>query len=180
MGCLLLAALVVSGCSRTTLPAPQTSQPATTVASPSTSTTPAGNTPSATPTQTPEKPKDATAWAKAIKQPTTKKIVTVTEDNDPNDLFGRPNGYTDGAVMYDSRSKCSKSEFGVVCGAFIEVWPDADSAKDRASYIQKLGKKLSFLSEYDETSGPVLLRVSGKLKPSQARAYLNAFKAIGA
>lgn len=180
LGGLFLASLLVSGCSGTAAPTPQTAQTNTTAISPSAASTPDATTPSATPTPAPETPKDATAWAKAIKQPTTKKIVTVTEDNDPNDLFGRPNGYTDGAVMYDSRVRCSKSEFGVDCGVFIEVWPDAESAKDRATYIQKLGKKLSFLSEYDETAGPVLLRLSGKLKPSQAKAYINAFKAIGA
>jgi hypothetical protein len=33
--------------------------------------------------------------------PSVRKVVTITEDNDPNCLIGRPNGYTDAAVIYD-------------------------------------------------------------------------------
>jgi hypothetical protein len=40
--------------------------------------------------------------------PSVGKVVTITEDNDPNDLIGRPSGYTDAAVVYDSEAECTE------------------------------------------------------------------------
>ena len=53
--------------------------------------------------------------------------MTITEDNDPNDLIGRPSGYTDAAVVYDSEAECT--ELGVDCGATIEIWPSEAFAR---------------------------------------------------
>jgi hypothetical protein len=106
--------------------------------------------------------------------PTVTKIVQITEDNDPNDKIGRPNGYTGGAVLYDRNVSCT--ELGVDCGATIEIWPTAEGARARAAYIQGLLKGAPALgAEYDYLNGPALLRVAGDIKPSKAKAYGAAF-----
>ncbi len=110
--------------------------------------------------------------AKALKAgiPSITKLVTITEDNDPNNLIGRPNGYTAAVVVYDKRVKCT--ELGVDCGASVEQWRTADDAKQRARYIAKVQKGAPVLgSEYHYLLGRVLVRVTGELKPSEANDY---------
>ena len=123
-------------------------------------------------------PATATAWAEAIKQPTTTQVVTITEDNDPNESLGRPGKYTDAAVIYDSRVECTDGP-GYDCGAKIEIYPTQEAAQARSGYLTKIHEENPILgSEWDEVSGGVLLRVTGSLKPSEAQAYRDAFRRI--
>lgn len=122
-------------------------------------------------------PATATEWAERVSQDTTTKIVTITEDNDPNNLIGRPNGYVDAAIIYDKRADCAS--LGASCGATIEVWADAVAAAARADMIAAMLEESPILgSEYHTVAGPVLLRVSGALKPSEASGYADAFTAV--
>lgn len=160
-------ALSLTGCSGATSSAPITVTATVTA------------TPTRAPTPTRTRPADSAAFATALKAaiPQVSKVVVITEDNDPNNSIGRPNGYTSAAVLYDKRTKCSRG-LGADCGATIEQWPTARDAKARASYIQGIYKKAPVLgSEYDTVKGTYLLRVSGDLKPSQAKAYSDAFSA---
>ena len=106
-------------------------------------------------------------------------MLTITEDNDPNDKIGRPGGYVDGAVMFDSRAEPLDDEPGVDQGVFLEVWPDEAAASDRSAYIQDALKAANgFLgTEYHFQHEGFLLRVTGKVKPSQVKAYETAFDA---
>lgn len=98
--------------------------------------------------------------------------VPITEDNDPNDLLGRPNGYIAATVLKDSRLADCGDDLGVDCGATVEEWPDAEAVKVRADFIAGLQKDSPLLgSEYHYLDGPVLVRVSGELKPSEAEGY---------
>jgi len=102
-------------------------------------------------------------------------VVTITEDNDPNDKIGRPGGYVSAATLYDRGTTCS--ELGSECGATVEVWPDQASAKARSTFIQDAlrGANGVLGEEYHYQDGPVLLRVTGRLKPSVAKTYEAAF-----
>lgn len=103
------------------------------------------------------------------------KVQDLTEETDPNDLLGRPNGYSAATVLHDSRAECGDGP-GVDCGAVIEQWPDEDAAQDRADYIQGILEDSPVLgSEYDYVNGSLLLRVSGALTPSEAEEYEQAF-----
>lgn len=105
-------------------------------------------------------------------------VVGITEDNDPNDLIGRPNGYEAAAVIYDDRVECD--ELGVECGATVEQWEDTDAAQDRSEYIQRILEDAPILgSEYHYLDGPFLVRVWGDLKPSEADEYEAAFTGEG-
>jgi hypothetical protein len=109
--------------------------------------------------------------------PSVRKVVTITDDNDPNDLIGRPNGYTDAAVIYDSEVQCA--EMGVDCGATIEIWPSDIDATARKDYIQTTLKANQALgTEYDTVHGSVLRRVTGQVEPSRAKAYATAFTLV--
>lgn len=103
------------------------------------------------------------------------KTVKITEDNDPNDDIGRPGKYQQAVSIYDSRAKCD-SKLDVSCGAKVEVYADADSAKTRKEYLEAVFKDAPILgSEYDYLDGATLLRVTGQLKPSEAKEYEAAF-----
>lgn len=132
-------------------------------------------------TKAPE-PRTATEIGAALKADISQitKVETVTEDNDPNDKIGRPGGYVDGVVVFDSRAEPDDpSEFGVVRGAFLEVWPDEAAATERSEFIQGALKDADGLlgSEYHYQQGAFLLRVTGDLKPSAAKAYETTFNA---
>lgn len=126
-------------------------------------------------------PRAATEIADAIKAeiPEISKVLTITEDNDPNDKIGRPGGYVDGAVMYDSRAEPLDEEPGADQGAFLEVWPDEAAATDRSEFIQDVLKSADGVlgTEYHYQHKEFLLRVTGKVTPSQAKAYERAFNA---
>jgi hypothetical protein len=107
--------------------------------------------------------------------PNVAELIEITEDNDPNNLIGRPNGYVAASVLVDSRlPRCA--ELGADCGAMIEQWPDQAAAQRRADYIQSMLKSMPMLGqEWSTVKGGLLLRVAGDLKPSEARAYETAF-----
>lgn len=107
--------------------------------------------------------------------PSVTEVVRLTEDNDPNDLLGHPDGYDHAAVFIDSRRpRCTAP--GIDCGAFLEVWGDAEEAKARSQYLRALLEGTPVLgSEVHFRSGPHLLRVSGELKAPAVEEYEAAF-----
>jgi hypothetical protein len=112
-------------------------------------------------------------------QVTTASLVKVyTEDDDPNKLLGRPNGYTSKIAFADSRIAEVDTEGAdkdaIERGGSIEVFSDAELAKGRAEYIQGILKNSGLGAEYDYLHGPVLVRVTGNLSPSKARDYERA------
>ncbi|WP_055491690.1 hypothetical protein [Streptomyces sp. TP-A0356] len=120
---------------------------------------------------------DATSAFKQLSAavPTAKLSGTVTADNDPNHLLGRPNQYTSKITFTDSRIKASDVQFtkpgDVDRGGAIEVFTDPTDAAARAKYIQAVTKSMPALAEYDYVHGTVLVRVSHYLTPAQAAAY---------
>ncbi|GAA4837152.1 hypothetical protein GCM10023354_16680 [Garicola koreensis] len=130
-----------------------------------------------TPEEEPEESElDAESIAEALQSDidTITDYTLITEDNDPNDLIGRPNGYTEALVIYDSEADCQS--LGVDCGATVEFWADEDAATERSDYIQDTLADAPFLgSEYHFQSGSILLRVAGEITPSQSETYEAAF-----
>lgn len=107
------------------------------------------------------------------------KATVQNEDNDPNNLLGRPNGYTArGSAELPGGDKSSQAG-GIDRGLVVEVWPTPQAARDRSTYIQSQLKNRTYLgTEYHYFRDGVLLRVTGKVKPSQAKRYEAAFKAL--
>lgn len=106
---------------------------------------------------------------------TVTKVVKITEANDPNDLLGRPNGYTASTVYHDGRAECDEPT-AVDCGAKVEVFGSEEAAEARSAMIQAILKDAPILgSEYHYLNGASLLRVTGQLTKSQAAEYEAAF-----
>ncbi len=142
------------------------------------------STPSGAPEQSaapPPPPPTAQSAAEAIKAavPEITELVPLTEENDDNNLLGRPNGYSAAVVLIDPRSKglCDLAKPGADCGATVEQWPDQEAAQRRADYIQKALASMPALgTEWSVVKGNLLLRVTGKLPPSVEKTYEAAFK----
>jgi len=102
--------------------------------------------------------------------PSIKDVLTVTEDNDPNDLIGRPGGYVSAAVIYDENAECD--EPSSACGGTIEVFATEEDAQKRVDYIQSVQEQMPIVgTEYQYLTGSALLRLSSDLKPSLAAEY---------
>lgn len=114
---------------------------------------------------------------------TAKLSGTVTAENDPNHLLGRPNQYTSKVTFTDTRIKKTDLEGtgkgDVERGGAIEVFDSPANAAARAKYIQAVTKSMPALSEYDYVHGTVLVRVSHYLTPAQASQYKTATNDLG-
>jgi len=108
---------------------------------------------------------------------------TVTAENDPNHLLGRPNQYTSKVTFTDSRISKSDTDGldkdDVERGGAIEVFGNPDDAKARAKYIQTVTKSLPMFAEYDYVLGRTVVRVSRFLTPKQAGEYKTAAAELG-
>lgn len=108
---------------------------------------------------------------------------TVTAENDPNKLLGRPHQYTSKITFDDTRIAAvdvSGTDKGdVERGGAIEAFANPADAKARAEYIQTVTKSMPMLAEYDYVHGSVLVRVSRYLTPEQAAEYEAAADALG-
>ncbi len=104
--------------------------------------------------------------------------VVFTAETDPNGMLGRPGGYDSKAAWADERidDVVGAAEGDVRLGGGVEVFTSRSDAVERGTYIQTVtGAGVAFLgTEYDYVSGPVLLRLSGELTPSQAEDYASA------
>jgi len=164
------AVLALTGCGGNTTPTskPSTSTP-TTVAAPDAHATPL-------PGGATAKPGDATESAQKIGAQVSSvvKVVTITEKNDPNPIFGRPGAYISAAVIYEQVAKCTT--LAVACGAKVEVYKSTADATARAKYL--LGMKRDGMipgGEFDYVRGVSVLRVFGGLTPPLAEKYHAVF-----
>ena len=114
---------------------------------------------------------------------TTRLSGTVTADNDPNHLLGRPNQYTSKITFDDTRISAddvSGTDKGdVERGGAIEVFGSPADAQARAKYIRSVTKSMPMLTEYDYVHGSALVRVSHYLTPKQAADYKTAASNLG-
>lgn len=128
---------------------------------------------------------DAEAVAKDLQKaiPSLKVTVVYTEESDPNHQLGRPGGYTSKLQFADSRIPAAEVEFteehDLSRGGSVEVFETEAAAEKRAEYIRKIGESMPTFAEYDYVQGPVLLRVSKILTPTQAKGYEEALADLG-
>lgn len=144
------------------------------------SVAPSNTKPSASASE-PKTAPDAATLAKALQAASgghIKSLWTYTEDTDPNNLIGRPGGYTSATFAYDNRVPDCKAKPESMCGAQVEQFANEADAKRRLDYIAGIYKAAPILgTEYLTVEGSTLLRVTGELKPAVNRAYVAAFKA---
>src|SRR6478736_395988 len=125
------------------------------------------------PTPTPTAAADATSVATALKAKVKSitKVTTVTEAMDENQLLGRNGQYTSLAWITDKGATAGKT--GSDGGAVVEMFANAEDAKARSEYIQKVLKAMGPAAgtEWHHLDGATLLRVNGKLSPSVNAQY---------
>lgn len=106
--------------------------------------------------------------------------ATQDENSDPNNLLGRPGQYTSRASFDVPGGDSGAKPGSVDRGGVVEVFGAAADAKRRVDYIQGLLKGNPVLgTEYDYQAGPVLVRVTGKVKPSVAARFQQAVTKLG-
>lgn len=170
------ALCALSGCAGNETSKPS---PAATVTVTATPAVTSSSSPSRSPS--PISAMNATRIANVIRKkvPGIRRLTVITEDNDANNLIGRPGGYTSAAVLTDRFGDTSDSEPGVAWGATVEIFPTQTAAQERKDYIQSVLTSSPMLgTEYDYVSDNALLRVTGEIKPSRARQYESALRSI--
>jgi hypothetical protein len=177
VGVLAILFPLIAACGSSKVPhtAPTPTQPAAT-------STPGPPATSSAATPTAEvRSDDPTEEAKRLRTqiPQIVDVITMTEDNDENNLIGRPGQYDAASFMADKRLGCHAAGvydgLSIDCGAKIERWPSEADAKARMTDIQDKLKTYGLGAEWDYVRGRVLLRVAGDLKPSEAAVYETAF-----
>lgn len=94
------------------------------------------------------------------------------ENTDPNHLLGRPTGYLSRASFDLPDGDPDGEAADVARGGAIEVFADAAGARRRADYIEQSLKDSPILgTEYHYVHGPVLVRITGRVKPSVANRF---------
>jgi hypothetical protein len=126
----------------------------------------------ASPAATPSAAPDATAVLKALG---IEKVRTTTEDNDPNNLIGRPNGYVSRATGYVAGGDISDPnamEYGIAA----ETYATAEGAAKRVAYLKAIRDSTTVLGTEWTVTTPdqmTVVRVAGTVKPSIANQILN-------
>ena len=108
--------------------------------------------------------------------PTMSNIVVYTEETDTNKLLGRPNQYTGKANFADTRTE--QLDKDIPTGGSVEVFANPQDAKTRETYVDGISKSSPMFTQYLYLKGNVLLRIDGKLTPTQAKEYEAAFSKI--
>ncbi|WP_428911973.1 hypothetical protein [Niallia sp. Krafla_26] len=117
---------------------------------------------------------------------------TYTEENDTNELLGRPGGYIgkidfidtnvekklieENSKEYGMSEEDTKNEmregFGVENGGSLEVFDNEEDAKKRYEYVSTITKELGgMFAEYGYQQKNLYLRLSKSLTPTQAEEY---------
>lgn len=120
------------------------------------------------------------------KTPNIGKVVVYNEENDLNNLLGRPNQYTSKATFEDTRleQKNTDNEFlteeerNEPIGGTIEVFNNETDMNNRKAYIESLSSSASLFNQYIYAKGNVLLRLENDLTPTQAKEYEDIFNEI--
>lgn len=131
-------------------------------------------------------------------------IVVYTEETDPNELLGRPNGYTSKIVFADTRitqpekmtledlkndttgTEAEKQKFltshNEPYGGTIEIFSNETDMQKRKDYLSSMmSSGNTFLNSsyaYIYSNACILLRIHRSLTPTQAEEYENAFNEI--
>lgn len=109
----------------------------------------------------------------AAKLPLTN-LATQDENTDPNDKIGRPGGYTSRASADVPGGDKEADKFTIERGLVVEVFATAEDADTRSKFIQDSLKSIQILGteyHYRPADKRVLVRLSGKIKPSVAKQF---------
>lgn len=99
---------------------------------------------------------------------------SITAESDPNQLLGRPGGYTSAMSFADSRVPADPlppEPGSIAAGGKVEVFESTEDAQRRFEYVQTVTRSAPIFGEYTYLSGSVVLRVARGLTPDQTAGY---------
>jgi hypothetical protein len=103
------------------------------------------------------------------------------DSTDPDDLLGRKDGYSSRASFDLPGADTGADPHSIGRGGVIEVWPDASGAKARADHFATLEKDNPMMgNDYRYLSGPVLVRITGRVDASLAAKFGAIVATLGA
>lgn len=101
--------------------------------------------------------------------------LAATAENDENHMLGRPGGYTARVAFELPGGDLTAKKGAIERGGGFEIWPDAVGAQKRHEYITTtLAANPILGTEYDYLAGTVLVRVTGKVTPANAKKVEDA------
>jgi hypothetical protein len=86
--------------------------------------------------------------------------VPVDSTTDPNDLLGRPGGYTSRLSFSAPGGNPDADQYGIGRGGIVEVFVNSSDAKRRSDFIRRQDGR-SGRAERHYRAGPVLVRLAG-------------------
>lgn len=99
------------------------------------------------------------------------KVVIYNENNDPNELLGRQGQYIGKASWTDSRTETNK------LNCTIEVFDNEESLNKRKEYLKEFTDNPMF-NQYVYVHKNIIMRINGKLTPSEAKRYKGILKTM--
>ena len=133
------------------------------------------------------------------KIPSIENIVVYNEENDPNNLLGRPNSYISKTAFKDNRishypedkenfekylntlseeEKKEQLEELIPEIGTVEVFNNEKDLKTRKEYLEAMSSGTGLFTQYIYANGCVLLRLFSEATPTQAKEYENVFNTI--
>lgn len=106
-------------------------------------------------------------------------FVDYTPQTDPNELMGRPGGYTSKVNFQDTRLTPESTDFDTQDGGAIEVFASEDDLNDRIARLEATWEAFPIVPKdvlYSE--GTILLRVSTRLLTPDVESYGAALEAL--
>lgn len=116
------------------------------------------------------KPETVLSTLKKAGIPVAKGVV-YTAETDTNKLLGRPNQYIAKANWADSRLSQQQED---MAGGTVEIFKSEDDLKARKEYVERIGKAMPMMAQYQYQKGLVLIRLDKALTPAQAAEYEKA------
>ena len=108
-------------------------------------------------------------------------LVEYTAETDPNELLGRPGGYTSKVNFRDARLDPESADFDVQDGGAVEVFATPEDLEDRVARLEASWEAFPLLDEdVLFTHESVLVRVSTRLLTADSDAYGAALREIAA
>ena len=111
-------------------------------------------------------------------------VVIHSAESDPNNLLGRPDGYTASAHFEDTSVEqdqpFEEGETVLPKGGVIEVWGTQEKAEARKTYIEEVNNTFNMpgLKQYMYIHKDVLLRLEYDIIPDQAKKYEDVLKSL--
>jgi hypothetical protein len=101
--------------------------------------------------------------------------VVYAQTGDPDNLLGRPGGYTSKIAFVDRRIAAgpvaTTRADAIERGGSIEVYPNVAGAQARTDYLRTVSSASPIFAEFTYLRGGIVLRVSRYLAPDAAAGY---------